>query len=84
MFPLGDPIGLPFFSEQDMIRQLHIGLSCVPGLDYDIIDEALYFFKANIFFKNYEVKVSTTICAGDYRLSSVVLEYCILPLIIRV
>lgn len=27
------------------------------GLDYDIIDEALYFFKANIFFKNYEIKV---------------------------
>ncbi|XP_013412106.1 actin-related protein 2/3 complex subunit 3 [Lingula anatina] len=24
--------------------------------DFDIIDEALHFFKANIFFKNYEVK----------------------------
>ena len=25
--------------------------------DTDIIDEALYFFKANVFFKSYEVKV---------------------------
>ena len=24
----------------------------------DIIDEAIYFFKANIFFRNYEIKVS--------------------------
>ncbi|KAF6030335.1 ARPC3 [Bugula neritina] len=27
-----------------------------PSLQYDAIDEALYFFKANIFFKNYEIK----------------------------
>lgn len=27
-----------------------------PALDHDAIDEALYFFKANIFFKNYEIK----------------------------
>jgi len=26
--------------------------------DNDIIDEAMYFFKANVFFKQYEVKVS--------------------------
>ena len=25
--------------------------------DNDIIDEALYYFKANVFFKSYEVKV---------------------------
>jgi hypothetical protein len=25
--------------------------------DTDIIDEALYYFKANVFFKSYEVKV---------------------------
>merc|ERR1711976_1076495 len=24
--------------------------------DYDIIDEAIYYFKANIFFRNYEIK----------------------------
>jgi len=24
--------------------------------DFDIIDEALYYFKANVFFKNYEIK----------------------------
>lgn len=24
----------------------------------DIIDEAIYYFKANVFFKNYEIKVS--------------------------
>ena len=26
--------------------------------DNDIIDEAMYFFKANVFFKQFEVKVS--------------------------
>ena len=26
--------------------------------DFDIIDEAIYYFKANIFFRNYEIKVS--------------------------
>lgn len=25
--------------------------------DIDIIDEALYFFKANVFFRTYEIKV---------------------------
>lgn len=25
--------------------------------DTDIIDEAIYYFKANVFFKNYEIKV---------------------------
>lgn len=25
--------------------------------DFDIIDEALNFFKANVFFRNYEIKV---------------------------
>lgn len=27
------------------------------GGDSDIIDEAIYYFKANVFFKNYEIKV---------------------------
>lgn len=27
------------------------------GKDMDIIDEALYFFKANVFFRTYEIKV---------------------------
>lgn len=27
------------------------------GIDSDIIDEAIYYFKANVFFKNYEIKV---------------------------
>lgn len=27
------------------------------GKDLDIIDEALYFFKANVFFRTYEIKV---------------------------
>ena len=29
-----------------------------PAKDTDIIDEAIYYFKANVFFKNYEIKVS--------------------------
>lgn len=28
-----------------------------PGVESDIIDEAIYYFKANVFFKNYEIKV---------------------------
>lgn len=28
------------------------------GIDSDIIDEAIYYFKANVFFKNYEIKVN--------------------------
>lgn len=28
--------------------------------DLDIIDEALYFFKANVFFRTYEIKVQIT------------------------
>ena len=36
-----------------------------PALEYDAIDEALYFFKANIFFKNYEIKVSVRIWMLD-------------------
>lgn len=27
------------------------------GIDSDIVDEAIYYFKANVFFKNYEIKV---------------------------
>uniref|UniRef100_A0A3Q2C6V1 Actin-related protein 2/3 complex subunit 3 n=1 Tax=Cyprinodon variegatus TaxID=28743 RepID=A0A3Q2C6V1_CYPVA len=29
------------------------------GKDSDIIDEAIYYFKANVFFKNYEIKCSS-------------------------
>lgn len=31
--------------------------SDVSAGEFDIIDEALYYFKANVFFKNYEIKV---------------------------
>lgn len=27
-------------------------------METDIVDEAIYYFKANVFFKNYEIKVS--------------------------
>ena len=40
---------------------------CGPADDKeDIIDEALYYFKANVFFKSYEVKVSSRL-AGKGR-----------------
>lgn len=29
----------------------------VSAKDSDIIEEAIYYFKANVFFKNYEIKV---------------------------
>lgn len=32
-------------------------LSFALAKDTDIIDEAIYYFKANVFFKNYEIKV---------------------------
>ncbi|KAF7992761.1 hypothetical protein HCN44_005105 [Aphidius gifuensis] len=32
--------------------------TCPPGTEQDIIDEALYFFKANVFFRTYEIKSS--------------------------
>jgi len=33
--------------------------------DQDIIDEALYYFKANVFFRTYEIKVSPCFIYGD-------------------
>ena len=43
---------------------LHLAnVFCLPPLvtclakDTDIVDEAIYYFKANVFFKNYEIKV---------------------------
>uniref|UniRef100_A0A8B9RB08 Actin-related protein 2/3 complex subunit 3 n=1 Tax=Astyanax mexicanus TaxID=7994 RepID=A0A8B9RB08_ASTMX len=36
--------------------------------DQDIIDEAIYYFKANVFFKNYEIKVRFTDTCNKYIL----------------
>ena len=42
----------------------------------DIIDEAIYYFKANVFFKNYEIKVTKhthtkeNVCGADIAPSS--------------
>lgn len=33
-------------------------LFLLSGIESDIIDEAIYYFKANVFFKNYEIKVT--------------------------
>ena len=39
--------------------------------DFDIIDEALQFFKANVFFRSYEIKVTVywydTSCTMKFR-----------------
>ena len=35
----------------------YVHVCCTTDDDNDIIDEALYYFKANVFFKSYEVKV---------------------------
>ena len=37
--------------------RLNIRLNSILDAE-DIIDEALYYFKANVFFKNYEIKVN--------------------------
>lgn len=34
--------------------------------DTDIIDEALYYFKANVFFRTYEIKVNHTLFCNYY------------------
>ncbi|RUS89752.1 hypothetical protein EGW08_002455 [Elysia chlorotica] len=38
------------------IRTQYKGPAPKDSTDYDIIDEAIYFFKGNIFFRNYEIK----------------------------
>ncbi len=35
--------------------------SAAPGSTHDIIDDAIEYFKANVFFKNYDVKVASAI-----------------------
>jgi hypothetical protein len=35
-----------------------LGFSCLANETEDIIDEAIKFFRANIFFRNYDIKVS--------------------------
>jgi len=42
------------------ILLLFFFLCCSAGDDADIIDESLGFFKANVFFKSYEVKVKNS------------------------
>jgi hypothetical protein len=39
------------------LRTQHRGPAPTGNFDNDIIDEALYFFKSNVFFRTYEVKV---------------------------
>jgi actin related protein 2/3 complex subunit 3 len=38
------------------LRTKFRGPAPITGEDYDIIDEAIAFFKANVFFKNFEIK----------------------------
>lgn len=40
------------------LRTQHRGPAPTGNFDQDIIDEAIYYFKANIFFREYEVNVS--------------------------
>ena len=40
-----------------MLRCVTILWSFCSSGEEDVIDESLYFFKANVFFKSYEVKV---------------------------
>ena len=39
-------------------------LICIIDGSTDVIEEAIYYFKANIFFKNYEIKVWTNLVAS--------------------
>lgn len=49
--------------------------TCPPGTEQDIIDEALYFFKANVFFRTYEIKVIYCIIFFIFHLTSLELNY---------
>lgn len=33
-----------------------------PNIEQDVIDESLYYFKANVFFRTYEIKVGIERC----------------------
>jgi actin related protein 2/3 complex subunit 3 len=37
------------------------GPAAIEPSEQDIVDEALYFFKANVFFRTYEIKVLNSI-----------------------
>lgn len=37
------------------------------NIEQDIIDESLYYFKANVFFRTYEVKVMEKIIVWKYQ-----------------
>lgn len=40
------------------LRTQYRGPAQTGNFENDIIDESLYFFKANVFFRTYEIKVS--------------------------
>lgn len=42
------------------LRTQYRGPATTGNFDQDIIDEAIYYFKANIFFREYEVNVSSS------------------------
>ena len=50
--------------QQVGVSTLYQTYMCAADDDNDIIDEALYYFKANVFFKSYEVKVLNTLEAA--------------------
>lgn len=40
----------------------------VPSLEQDVIDESLYYFKANVFFRTYEIKVNHAAAVNDWSI----------------
>lgn len=38
-----------------------------PNIEQDVIDESLYYFKANVFFRTYEIKVHIYTFFGKFR-----------------
>lgn len=51
------------------LRTQHKGPAPKENLEFDIIDEALTLFKANVFFKNYEIKVNLMRCRNALNLT---------------
>lgn len=45
------------------INQIDKLRDCFSDSGKDIIDEAIYYFKANVFFRNYEIKVTSLCCS---------------------
>lgn len=64
----GAPVRKPSVESERFIFHIELKYFChLSGIESDIIDEAIYYFKANVFFKNYEIKVTHMSRSPDWE-----------------